>query len=241
MREMRYSPAHRLISAGLSALYPSRCPSCSGPADNYILAPFCSGCWTTIERYSGGSCRICSDPCVSEYSGICGNCIKTPPPFSRAVIFGIYDKVLAQAIHSLKFQRIKRLYRPLGALMLQLELSDVDVIVPVPLSLKGLRERGFNQSLLLAKVIAGATGVPLVIDGLVKRTDTPPQIGLSAKERIANLRGAFMASRSFKDKTVLLVDDVMTTGATARACSGELLRGGAREVVVHALARASAV
>jgi len=241
MREMRHPLAHRLISGVLSALYPSRCPACSGSTDNHRVAPFCSRCWTTIGRYAGGSCRICSDPFISEYRGVCGNCIKTPPPFSRALTFGIYDKVLAQAIHALKFQRIRRLYRPLGTLMLELDMSDIDALVPVPLSTKGLRERGFNQSLLLSKVVAEATGVPLIIDGLVKGIDTPPQIGLSAKERTANLRGAFTARRSFNNMKVLLVDDVMTTGATARACSKELLRAGAAEVIVHALARASAV
>lgn len=240
MREMRRSSADRLISGLLNAVYPSTCPSCSSSTDNLDFAPFCASCWSGILRYTGASCRICSDPFESGASGVCGNCIKDPPPFSRTTSYGIYDRVLAQAIHALKFRRIRRLHKPLGALMLTSGIQGFDIIVPVPLSARGLRERGFNQSLLLAKVISAGTKKPLVVDGLVKRLDTPPQIGLTARERTGNLRGVFSAVRDFSGLEVLLVDDVMTTGATARACSKQLLKAGAKDVSVLTLARASA-
>jgi ComF family protein len=153
--------------------------------------------------------------------------------------FGIYDKVLARAIHELKFTKTRRLYKPLGALMLGMNMPGVDAIVPVPMHPRGLRERGFNQSLLLAKVIAEETRVPLIPDGLLKKKDTPPQIGLTAKERTTNLSGAFSAVRSFSGMHVLLVDDVMTTGATTRACAAQLRRAGADNIVVCTLARAA--
>jgi ComF family protein len=152
--------------------------------------------------------------------------------------FGLYDGALSSAIHIFKFQKIKRLAKPLGRLLLEFDLSGIDAIIPVPLSTKGLRERGFNQSLLLAKVVADSKKIPLVMDGLYKEKETRPQLGLSAKERAANLKGAFRAKGDFKGKKLLLVDDVMTTGATARECSKQLLKAGAETVVVLTLARA---
>ncbi len=120
-------------------------------------------------------------------------------------------------------------------------MSGVEAVVPVPLSIRGLRSRGFNQSLLLAKTVSDKKKIPLVIDGLLKKADTPPQIGLSAKERAKNLRGAFIATRQFSGRRVMLVDDVMTTGATANECSRQLIKAGASEVVVLTLARAAAL
>ena len=111
--------------------------------------------------------------------------------------------------------------------------------MPVPLSRKGLRERGFNQSLLLAKTVSAGTTIPLVFDGLLKTKETPPQIGLNAKERAANLKGAFRVEGKFTGMRILLIDDVMTTGATANECSKQLLKAGAADVVVLTLARAS--
>lgn len=239
MREMRQHVVSNLISGILSALYPASCPVCSGRTDNRIVAPFCLSCWSTITPYTGASCRICANPFSSESSGICGDCIKDPPPFSKALCFGIYDKVLARAIHELKFTKTRRLYKPLGALMLRMDIPGIDAIVPVPMHTRGLRERGFNQSLLLAKVIGEKTGVPLIIDGLLKEKDTPPQIGLTAKKRAANLAGAFSAARSFSGMDILLVDDVMTTGTTTRACAEQLRLSGARDIIVCTLARAA--
>ena len=126
----------------------------------------------------------------------------------------------------------------MGDLLLSLDPGGADALVPVPLSLEGLRLRGFNQSLLLAHRVSRKRGIALVMDGLVKVRDTHPQIGLSARERAVNLKGAFRAERDFSGKRVALVDDVMTTGATAAACSRQLLKAGAADVVVLTLARA---
>jgi ComF family protein len=143
------------------------------------------------------------------------------------------------AINVYKFHGIRRLYSPLGRLLLDFDVSAADAVVPVPLGLKGLRDRGFNQSLLLAKVISRHTKVPLAMDGLLKVRETRPQVGLSAKERARNLRGAFSVRGNFKKMKLLLVDDVMTTGATAKECARQLMNAGAEEVAVLTLARAS--
>ena len=204
-----------------------------------MLAPFCSECWSGIEKYTGPSCRICATPIASEDATVCAECMKKPPLFSKAVSFGLYEDTLASAIHFFKFQRIRRLYRPLGDLMLGFDMSGIDALIPVPLSVRGLRERGFNQSLLLAKTLSDKNKVPLIMDCLFKKTETPVQIGLSKKERGVNLKGSFETGRKLNGMRLLLVDDVMTTGSTANECSKVLLRAGAKEVQVLTLARAN--
>lgn len=155
--------------------------------------------------------------------------------------FGIYKGTLSEAINLFKFHGMKRLSKPLGKFLLDFDTSGVQAIVPVPLSVGALRNRGFNQSLLLAKTISDKKDIPLILDGLFKNAETLPQIGLSAKDRIKNLKGAFIATRQFTDKRIMLVDDVMTTGATANECSRQLMKAGASQVIVLTLARAAAL
>ncbi len=178
-------------------------------------------------------------PFVSEYAKICGQCIKKAPPFSRAITYGHYEGALAEAINQLKFHGLKRISKTLGKLLLSLDLPETDGMVPVPLTIKRLKERGFNQSLLIARVISRETDTPLLIDILAKKKETPPQIGLSAKERLLNLKNAFEVKGNVKGLRLMLVDDVMTTGATVTECSKVLMKAGAKEVIVLTLARSS--
>lgn len=164
--------------------------------------------------------------------------MQKPPPFSRITPYGLYEGVLAEAIHLFKFHGVRRLSKPLATLLLRLDIPRAEVIVPVPLSKKGLIKRGFNQSLLIAQVIAKQTGMHLSLDALVKTKDTPPQIGLSARERLVNLRNAFQVRGDIRKLSFLLIDDVITTGATVRECSKMLMKAGAKDVAVLALARA---
>jgi len=178
-------------------------------------------------------------PFSSEYSMICGHCVKKAPPFSMVINYGLYEGVLAEAINLLKFHGLKRLSKPLGRLLLSLDLPEMDGIVPVPLNIKRLRERGFNQSLLIAHGISKVKGVPLLMDILLKKKETPPQIGLSAKERLLNLKNSFEVKGNIKGLRLFLVDDVMTTGATVTECSKDLMKAGSKEVIVLTLARSS--
>lgn len=228
---------YRVKSGILSLLFPLSCPICGKPSDSLGLSPICSECWKGIKRYSGPSCSICARPLISEYSRICGECISDPPEFSTVVSYGLYSDTLAIAINLLKFSGIKRLSRPLAILLLELDIPAVDVILPVPMTKKALIERGFNQSLLIAREISKRKGIPLDIDSLLKRKETLPQVGLKAEERLKNLRGAFSVERDIKGKKVLLVDDVMTTGATLRECSKALLKAGAERITGLVLAR----
>lgn len=138
----------------------------------------------------------------------------------------------------MKFKPVKRLSRPLGALLAEMDLPRTDFMVPVPLSLAGLRQRGFNQTLLLSRAAAERLRVPVEANLLYKKKDTPPQVGLSRRARTRNLRGAFGVRRRLDGGRVLLIDDVITTGATVGECAKALLRAGAEEVSVASLARA---
>jgi competence protein ComFC len=241
MRQMRKTVSHCrvLISGFLNILYPSLCPVCGKPSDSWRYSPVCSECWSQTGKYRGPACRVCALPLSSEYSSVCGQCIKEKPQYSKALFFGLYDGVLAEAINQLKFHGLKRLSKPLGRFLLDVDLPPFDGIVPVPLSLKGLRQRGFNQSLLLAIVVSRHFKAPLLMDILSKKKETPPQIGLSKKERLYNLRNAFETKGDIESLRLLLIDDVMTTGATANECSRMLMKAGAKEVIVLTLARAS--
>ncbi|MBI4683972.1 MAG: ComF family protein [Nitrospirae bacterium] len=239
MRSIVKSRGYFLASKIFNLIYPSVCPVCKKPSDSYEHSPICTACWTGIAGYSGPSCRICATPLASEHSSICKDCMKDEPSFSLVLNYGIYQGALAEAIHLMKFSGLKRLAGPLGNLLLTLNLPKYDGIIPVPLSRKGLRERGFNQTLLLSLVISKELNIPLHMDMLMKVKDTPPQIGLSAKERIKNIKKAFQVSSKIDSLRLVLLDDVMTTGATVRECAKTLIRAGAKDVVVVTLARSS--
>jgi len=113
----------------------------------------------------------------------------------------------------------------------------MDGVVPVPVTKRTLRERGFNQALLLSVVLSRHVRIPVYMDMLYKKRDTPPQIGLGARERAGNLKNAFAVKGRVHDLRLLLLDDVMTTGATVRECAKTLVKAGAREVVAVTLAR----
>jgi ComF family protein len=154
------------------------------------------------------------------------------------ISYGLYEGILKEAISQFKFHGLRRLSQPLGLLLSGLEISKADAIVPVPMTARGLRQRGFNQSLLVASALSKKMGIPLYLDSLFKIKETPPQVGLSAAERRSNLTGAFTAKGDLKNICILLIDDVVTTGATAAACSKALLKAGAKEITVAAIARA---
>jgi ComF family protein len=176
---------------------------------------------------------------------LCGRCLDRPGTFSRARAAGIYDRTLKSAIHALKFKATVSLALPLGALLQDTfqhywTAGDIDVIAPVPLHQRRFRRRGFNQAYLLARrwQLPGETVV--IRDLLVRTRATAPQTGLDRNQRRINIKDAVAVNRPGQSagKRVLLVDDVLTTGATADACAGALLRDGARQVDVLTLARA---
>ncbi len=237
MRLTHFAPG--IISGLINFIFPSACPACSRPTDSLACAPFCTQCWQSIGQYTGPSCQVCGVHLVSEHADRCQHCLAEPPAFVKALSFAHYEGIIASAIHHFKFLGIRRLSGPLSAFLLFYDTKDIDAVIPVPLSPAALKNRGFNQALLLSHHLARKKKIRLLMDVLIKNADTPPQVGLSAKERKANVRKAFACTgRAVSGLNVLLIDDVMTTGATVNACSRQLIMAGAKSVSVLTLARA---
>lgn len=152
--------------------------------------------------------------------------------------YGIYDGVMKEAVHLMKFRQLKRLAIVLGQKLTSIDVPTADSIVPVPLSIKGLRKREFNQSAIMAKELSKKTGIPLYLNGLRKVKETLPQSSLSKNERVRNVKGAYVSDDIVRGKRIILVDDVVTTAATVNECAKVLKKAGASTVTVVAAARA---
>lgn len=226
----------------LAQVLPPACPLCSRtfPAD--WSEPFCSDCLAGFLPLPVVRCSRCALPFKSTEgsSHLCGGCLKAPPPFSNVYALGRYEGTLRDAIHQFKFNGRVSLDRPLAKLLFSQIAADAefDIVIPVPLSHKRLQQRNYNQALLLARDLARCYGLSVAEDLLRKHKDTVAQHDLPAIERQRNLQGVFRTSKSLQGETILLVDDVMTTGSTVSACSQELLACGASEVQVAVLGRA---
>ncbi len=234
----------RLLSDLLNILFPSACPVCGSKSDNHLYNPFCTACWNEIKRYEGPACGVCGLPAASAHASICELCLKARPCFLKAIYYGLYDKTekgaLEKAVNLLKFNGIKRLSKPLGSLLAQLQIPRADAIIPVPLYKGRLMERGFNQSALLSTQLSKNMNIPVMLNALKKIKDTPPQTLFSEKnreKRWENVKGAYEAAAGLESLNIILVDDVITTGATIRECSKVLKDAGAESITVVALAR----
>ena len=187
---------------------------------------FCSSCRTPFQNAfpldANGRCALCR-------SGLRG--------FDAAYSFGTYEGVLRKLIHLYKYGKVKTLARPLSGLLAQALPRDeaFDAAVPVPLYWRRRLQRGFNQAELLARGLSRRTGIP-VVRALGRLRPTPAQAGLSNSARRQNVSQAFRA-RGVQGKRILLIDDVMTTGATAASCAAALKQAGARRVSLLTVAR----
>lgn len=209
-------------------------------------SPACAECLASFASWwsHGWRCRVCGRP-QRGASGLCGECWRCPPPFNRARSVGVYMGAWRDTIVRFKFGGQRHLARPLGKLALlcyRRSLFPADCVIPVPLAPKRLRQRGYNQSESVARVLARAAGLPLLSRALVRREARHArrrQADRLREERWSILAGEFgpgpecgvVASRS-----VLLVDDILTTGATASACAQVLLGAGCQRVDVLTLA-----
>lgn len=220
---------------------PSGCPFCGGQAEGGGACPACRGRLAAYREQVG--CVVCgaffADGAPAGEPGICAACRREPPPFARARSLGPYEGPLKAAVLRLKFGGERWLARPLGELLAELARTfpaERPVLVPVPLSRGRLRERGYNQAALLAREMSRALGWPLV-EALMKIKEAPPQERLTAKERLSAPVGSFAPAVGLASGSeVVLVDDVITTGATASECARALLGAGARAVFVAAAA-----
>ena len=238
-------------TAALDLIYPAPCPVCDRALGPGRRDPLCRECWDGITRIEDPLCVTCGLPlpsferAASATPSRCHACVTAPPPFDYARAAGAYAGSLRDALHALKFGGKRALARPLGALIVEqcgvLLGPHVDALVPVPLARARERQRGFNQATLVAAHLAASSGLAVKPGWLSRRRSTRPQTELTAAERRANVARAFAASPSVAGTHVLLVDDIVTTGATVAECARTFRAAGARAVGVLAVARVLAL
>lgn len=237
-------PMNPLFRGFLDLLYPPRCEACG----RLRREPICGECLAQIERIEPPVCEVCGVAFDPRARGApkCEECRGRRKPFRIVRTAAHYTGPLADAIRRFKYDGQIVLAKPLSAIMSEalangaegLAPATLDVICPVPLHASRLRERGFNQSALLAEHVSQAIGKS--VRPLLERTrPTAPQVDLPAPSRAANVRGAFAAvlTEVIAGQRVLLIDDLYTTGATLTECARALNRAGAAEVRVLTLAR----
>lgn len=232
--------------AVLDFFLPAKCPLCGLSSDSSIPDRPCATCLAQVKFFSSPLCFRCglgfSSP--SDVDHLCAECLSAERHFSRARAVCGYEGIIMEAISRLKYGGLTRLAKPLGNLLAEYQdpdfsLSDNDLIIPVPLHTRRLRERGFNQSLLLARQVSRRRSIPLNFTALHRARQTQPQTQLSGAERRKNVRGAFEVRKmeAVEGKRILLIDDVFTTGATVQECASVLREAGVIEVHVLTLAR----
>jgi ComF family protein len=238
----------RIFSKFIDIIYPTRCHACrnflstEGGSDNY----FCTDCLNSFSKINPPICHVCGIPfgSISEENHLCEKCLRKRPFFDSLGAPYIYKGRIMDAIHQMKYAGKTYLADSLGPLMASFAIKWLDTteglfIMPVPLHPKRLRERGFNQALLLARAIIPVLGAEIDFLSLRRIIYTRSQTGLNSKEREKNVRRAFTMTgqRKLKGKTVLLVDDVATTGNTMNECARILKKAGIERVFCLALAR----
>ena len=239
------------------ALLPASCTLCGFPLPQLSTVPICAACWTEFPALSGSACARCGDalptPAGPSDSLYCKECRLEPPPFEKAVFYGLYQGRMREVIHALKYDRMHPAAHELGRMLAQAiaqlagEAPAELLVVPVPLHRLKYAQRGFNQARLLAgealrflRKSHPEWRLALAASTLMRLRATKKQVDLTPRQRRKNLQGAFSVSdpSQVKEQHVLLVDDILTTGATARAAAKALVDAGAASVWVATLARA---
>jgi ComF family protein len=231
----------------IDVLLPHRCLGCGGIVE--AAGVLCPACWDALELIGPPCCEACGLP--FEYDAgpgaLCGACTRQPPPFARARAPLLYTEASRKLILSFKHGDRTEAAAAFASWMIRAGaelIEDADAIVPVPLHWSRLFARRYNQAALLASAIGRRTGIEVLPDILVRHRRTPSQGHLSRKGRRRNVAGAFVVPPGRADRIagqrVLLIDDVMTTGATAAVCARGLRRAGAVSVDVLTLARVPA-
>jgi len=228
---------HSLVPRILALLFPPRCAAC----DLLGAEPFCAQCAESLVAAPAG-CTVCGAPLDDALLPAtrprrCGACRERAPPFVLARAPFLHGGALAEAIHAFKYEKHEELARPLGVLFEAVERPRPDVISPVPLHPRRMIQRGYDQAALLAREAGRRFSLP--VEHLVERgRSTAPQVGRDRQARIRNVQGAFRARGNIRGRSICLIDDVLTTGATAGEAARALYAAGARRVEVRTLSRA---
>ncbi len=247
-------PLFYLQKLALDLFFPETCAKC-GKLLNFDEPGVCAECWRSVRGLSGHFCLRCGSNYDVDQNRQCARCIQGKNLFKQACSLGYHEPPLNELVSRFKYGEGLRWHRRqksmhmadfLGARMARLlplrkHISHSALIVPVPIHANKLAERGFNQSEILAAAIARKTGLPLDTVGLIRIVETQTQAKLDARQRLENVKDAFAVINplTFIEQNILLIDDVLTTGATINACAGKLLEAGAQQVCVMTIARAA--
>jgi len=250
---------HQLLGNLLAITFPSVCFLCGQNLHYSLAGGPCGDCWCALQPWHGSLCFRCGLPLpgqVDDPGFLCADCRRGQPHFDLARSYGVYARKLRSAILQVKFHAREQFGMRLGQLLIEpwqaldasTRLAGPIQIIPVPLHRSRERERGYNQARLLAggflraaRAQTGALEMDLAPRCLKRKRSTVPQSGLNLSARAENVRNVFEVAQpgAVRERDVVLVDDVMTTGATASACAAALKRAGARRVLVLTLARAT--
>jgi len=211
----------------LDQLFPRFCAGCGTEGDF-----LCDSCIETLPQLQPPFCYRCGLP-IPENS-ICPDCQNLPLTIDGIRSLYLHEGLAREVIHSLKYKNMKALAKPLAALMANYLVDnpfEIDTLAAAPMHAKRLRTRGYNQPELLVNELSNVTGIPNKTELLIRTKNTTSQVSLTADDRLANVNGAFQCKDGyFRDRKVLLIDDVCTTGATLNACAIALKKGGAASV-----------
>lgn len=224
----------------LDIIYPVRCPICGEiviPKENKICGP----CKDQLQYITEPRCKKCSKPIEQEDKEYCSDCEHKNYHFRHGYAIWVYDETMRQSIAGFKYHNkreyakfyIEEILRIYGD---EIKKISPDAIVPIPLHKSKYRERGYNQAEILACGLGKRLGIPVLSHLLIRNKKTLPQKQLSDRERLQNLREAFEYNQAVADdfhkeiKTILLVDDIYTTGSTIEACTNELMSNGIKDI-----------
>lgn len=227
--------------------FPRRCVDCESHITQGKRNFICSQCWSQVSLITPPFCTLCGIPFVSKDTipegYLCGQCRRKRPYFNTALSFAVYDGAIKELLHQYKYNKKIGIADDLFTLVEDFSErvwhTRMNAVIHVPLHKDNLRDRGFDQSFVLAKKISSHFRLPSIADNVVRIKKTVSQVGLSKPKRIENTQGAFMVKRpaELKGKNILLIDDVMTTGATVNECAKVLKKAGVQSISVLTVAR----
>jgi ComF family protein len=216
----------------VAALLPQDCLLCGEASGDALLCPDCAA---SLPQLPAAGCPVCALP--TPHGETCGECLKRPPHFDATRAAFAYAFPMDKLVQQLKYAHRLAIADFFAGELLACDLPRADLVVPLPLSARRLRERGFNQAVEIARPLARSLGIPLLLDGCARVIDTAPQAMLPWKQRRKNVRHAFECSMDISGRSVIVVDDVMTTGATLDEFARLLKDHGAVRVTSCVVAR----
>jgi ComF family protein len=225
---------HRLTLSTLDLLFPPVCGGCGKVGSHW-----CEECQRRVQILNGTVCDVCGLP--QDTHGICNACRAERPYFHALRAWTVFEDPVRKALHKLKYYRNFSLGDALAAQMFAFTKGlnwQPDMLLPIPLGRQRMKERGYNQAGMIAEPLAMALDIEFAPKALMRRKETRSQVGLSKQERQKNVLGAFQVVAGVNGKTILVLDDVSTTGSTLSSSAEALLSAGAKDVYALTVARA---